>query len=66
MDIETFETVSLYVGMTVLIVYMFFIMWKLTKDTDAGKFGGMVIFGTLGLGVMGFIIKEVLIVTMDM
>jgi len=37
----------------------------LAKESDAGKFGAMIIFGALGLGVIGFVIKEVLIRTMD-
>jgi hypothetical protein len=41
-------------------------MYKLMKDSNAGKFGGFIIFGALGLGVLGFIIKEVLIHTLDM
>jgi hypothetical protein len=65
MSIETFEAISLNVGLTVLISYMFFIMYRLAKDSGAGRFGSLVIFGALGLGVLGFVIKEVLVHTLD-
>jgi len=44
-----------------LILYMFYIMYKLGSESKAGKFGAIVIFVGLGLGVFGFIAKEVLI-----
>jgi len=65
MTVEQFETVSLYVGITGLILYMLFIMYKLAKESKAGKFGSMIIFGVLGLGVLAFVIKEVIALFMD-
>ena len=65
MTTEQFETLSLYVCVGGLILYMFFIMWRLAKDSEAGKFGTLMIFVVLGLGVLGFIIKEVLVLTLD-
>jgi hypothetical protein len=46
---------------TGLILYMGYIMYKLTKESKAGKFGGAIIFLVLGFGVAGFLFKEVLI-----
>ena len=46
---------------TGLILYMGYIMYKLTKESKAGKFGGAIIFLVLGFGVAGFVFKEVLI-----
>jgi hypothetical protein len=66
MSEETFANYSVTILVSGLILYMFFIMYKLMKDSNAGKFGGFIIFGALGLGVLGFIIKEVLIHTLDM
>lgn len=60
MDIQQFETISLYVCVSGLILYMFFIMFKLAKESNAGKTGTIAIFGCLGLGVFGFVAKEVL------
>jgi hypothetical protein len=60
MSVEQFEVVSLYVCVSGLIAYMFFIMYKLASESKAGKLGTFAIFLTLGLGVFGFIAKEVL------
>lgn len=61
MTIEQFETYSLYLGLSALIAYCVFIMHKLAKDSNAGKFGTFVIFFALGFGILGFVIKEVII-----
>ena len=65
MTVEQFETVSLYVGITGLILYMFFVIYKLAKDSKAGKFGSFVIFGVLGLGILVFVIQEIIAFFMD-
>ncbi len=61
MDIEKFETISLYLGVGGLIVFMLFIIWDLAKESKAGKFGTIILFGALGLGLLGFIIKTVIV-----
>lgn len=66
MDIELFETISLYVGIGGLIMFMGFIMWDLAKESKAGKFGTFVLFGALGLGLLGFLIKTVLVEYLDL
>lgn len=65
MDIQQFETISLYVCVSGLILYMLFIMFKLAQESQAGKFGTLAIFGSLGLGILGFVIKEVLTVVIQ-
>lgn len=65
MDIETFETWSLYLGVGGLIAYMAFIVWDLARESKAGKFGTMILFTALGLGVLGFIIKTVIVQVME-
>jgi len=65
-SIEQFETISLYVCVGGLILYMFYIMYRLAKDSKAGKVGTIAIFGTLGLGVMGFVFKEILTIVLDL
>jgi hypothetical protein len=60
MDIERFETISLYVLVGGLILYMFFIMYRLARESRAGRLGTFAIFMTLGLGVLGFVVKELL------
>ena len=43
---------------------MGFIIWDVAKKANIGKIGTLILFGVLGLGVLGFIIKEVLITIM--
>jgi hypothetical protein len=57
MTTEQFETWSLYIGIGVLIVFMFFIIYDLGKKSNAGKFGNFILFLALGLGMAGFLIK---------
>ncbi|MFY9178480.1 MAG: DUF2788 domain-containing protein [Venatoribacter sp.] len=61
MSAEQFETWSLYLGIGVLVSFMFFIVYDLGKRSNAGKFGMFILFFALGLGVLGFLIKTVLI-----
>jgi len=60
MSVEQFESVSLVICISGLIAYMCFIMYKLASESKAGKFGTFAIFLTLGLGILGFVAKEVL------
>ena len=57
MTTEQFETWSLYIGIAVLISFMFFIIYDLGKKSEAGKFGNFILFLALGLGMVGFLIK---------
>ncbi len=61
MTFELFETLSLYVLVGGLIIYMGFIVWDLAKKSNAGKFGTAVLFFALGLGVVGFIAKTIIV-----
>jgi formate hydrogenlyase subunit 3/multisubunit Na+/H+ antiporter MnhD subunit len=61
MDVAEFEHWALIGGISLLIGYMGFIMWDLAKKSEAGRFGTLIIFLVLGLGVLGFIIKTVII-----
>ncbi|OGI38851.1 MAG: hypothetical protein A2140_04170 [Candidatus Muproteobacteria bacterium RBG_16_62_13] len=65
MDIETFESWSLTIGITVLIGWMLLIIWKMGKDSKAGKFGYIILFVVLGLGLVGFIAKTILVELME-
>ncbi len=65
MDIETFESWSLTIGVTVLIGWMLLIIWKMGKDSKAGKFGYIILFVVLGLGLIGFIAKTILVELME-
>ncbi|MBX2807791.1 MAG: DUF2788 domain-containing protein [Cellvibrionaceae bacterium] len=61
MSIETFETTALYLCVGGLLVFMVFIMWDLAKRSNAGRFGTFILFIALGIGLLGFVIKTVLV-----
>lgn len=65
MTIAQFETISLYVCVSGLILYMMFIMYKMASESKAGRFGTLAIFGSLGAGIFAFVIKEVLTLVLD-
>jgi len=65
MTLQTFEDISLYVGISFLILYMGYIVWDLAKKSKAGKFGTAILFFALGLGVFGFIVKTVIVEFFD-
>lgn len=56
-----FASWSLKICLTVLIIFLGFIVWDLGKKSEAGKFGMFILFLVLGLGVFGFLFKELLI-----
>jgi hypothetical protein len=61
MTIEQFESLSLAIGIPGLILYMLFIIYKLGAESKAGRFGYFVLFFALGLGMFGFVAKEVIV-----
>lgn len=61
MNIEQFEEWALYIGIGGLLVLMVFIVWNLGRESKAGKFGMLVLFLALVLGLLGFIVKLVLV-----
>jgi hypothetical protein len=60
MTIEQFEELSLTIGLTGLILFMMFIVWRLAKESNAGKFGTFILFLVLGFGVLGFVMKKLI------
>ncbi|MGH1438868.1 MAG: DUF2788 domain-containing protein [Cellvibrionaceae bacterium] len=61
MSVEQFESIALTVCVGGLILFMCFIMWDLAKRSNAGRFGTFILFAALGIGLLGFIIKTVLV-----
>lgn len=61
MNIEQFEEWALYIGVGGLLILMVFIVWSLGRESKAGKFGMFVLFLALALGLLGFIVKLVLV-----
>ena len=60
MSLEQFESISLNLGIGGLVLYMLFVMYCLAKESGAGRFGTLVIFLSLGLGIVGFAAKSVI------
>ncbi|WP_434778365.1 DUF2788 domain-containing protein [Neisseria sp. Ec49-e6-T10] len=56
-----FADLSLKILVPGLIIFICFIIWDLGKRSKAGKFGMFVLFLGLGLSMVGFIFKEILI-----
>jgi hypothetical protein len=61
MSIEQFESWSLFLGISGLIVWMLLIIWKMGRESQAGKYGFFVLFLALGLGFVGFLAKTILV-----
>lgn len=65
MNEALFSQIALYVCLSALIGWMGFIVWDLAKKSQAGRFGTIALFTVLGAGVLGFIIKTVLVEVMQ-
>lgn len=57
MVLGDYETYFLYLGVGLLVAWMCYIMYKLAKESGAGRLGTVAIFAVLGLGIFGFLIK---------
>lgn len=65
METQVFEELMMTVLVGGLVLFMGFIVWDLAKKSKAGRFGTAMLFLALGLGVMGFIIKSVVIAGLE-
>ena len=59
MDPAVFEEWMMTILVSILIMFMAFIVWDLAKKSKAGRFGSFILVFVLGLGVAAFIIKSV-------
>lgn len=57
---ETITTLGLYVLLPIFIGFLIFIMWDISKKSDAGRAGTFWIFVALGMGFFGFLTKLVI------
>ncbi|MDT8282751.1 MAG: DUF2788 domain-containing protein [Gammaproteobacteria bacterium] len=62
---KEFAEISLTIGLTFGISYMLFIVYKLAKESRAGKYGMMILFVGLGLGIFGFVAKYAIKLYLD-
>lgn len=58
---EIFSDIALKVCLTGLIIFLFFIIYNLGKESKVSKFGMFILFLVLGLGIAGFIFKNILV-----
>ncbi|WP_079204666.1 MULTISPECIES: DUF2788 domain-containing protein [Pseudomonas] len=65
MDPQVLEELMMTVLVGGLVLFMAFIVWDLAKKSKAGRFGSMILFLALGLGVLGFLIKTVVIASLE-
>ncbi|GGC99770.1 DUF2788 domain-containing protein [Halopseudomonas salina] len=65
MSYQEFEALAMPLMIFALVAFMGYIVWDLAKKSKAGRYGTAVLFTGLGLGVMGFVIKAVLIGQLD-
>lgn len=65
MEPELFEELMMTALVGGLVLFMAFIVWDLAKKSKAGRFGTMILFLALGLGVLGFIIKTFVIAGLE-
>ena len=65
MNEAMFSQLAMLVLLTGLIVWMGIIVWDLAKKSKAGRFGTLALFIVLGAGVVGFIVKTVLVEVMN-
>jgi hypothetical protein len=47
-------------GIGGFIALMLFIIWKVAKDSNAGRFGTFILFLVLAFGIFGFLMKLVI------
>jgi Protein of unknown function (DUF2788) len=64
-DPAVFEDWMMTILVTILVGFMGFIVWDLAKKSKAGKFGTMILFFVLGLGILAFVIKSVVIAVIE-
>jgi len=53
-----------YVCVGGLMAYMLFVIYKLARESKAGAFGTFILFFSLGLGLVGFVAKSLIQVSL--
>lgn len=65
MEPDTFEELMVTTLIGALVLFMAFIVWDLARESKVGRFGTFILFFALGLGVLGFLIKSLVIAGLD-
>ncbi|SIP87710.1 DUF2788 domain-containing protein [Marinobacterium stanieri] len=65
MRLEEIEAIMLNVGLVVFAGAIFFIIYDLAKKSNAGRFGTIILFFALGLGLAAFLVKTIVVELME-
>ncbi|EPJ44883.1 MAG: hypothetical protein OFPII_31620 [Osedax symbiont Rs1] len=65
MRLAEIESIMLNIGIIGLACFVFFIIYDLSKKSKAGKFGTIILFSVLGLGLGAFLIKTIAIALLE-
>ncbi|MEH6443607.1 MAG: DUF2788 domain-containing protein [Oceanospirillaceae bacterium] len=65
MRLAEIESILLNVGIFGLACFVFFIIYDLAKKSNAGKFGTIILFAVLGLGLGAFLVKTIVVALME-
>ena len=57
---EQIASFGLTFGVSAFMLYMMFIIWRLARDSKAGRLGTFVLFLALGFGMLGFVAKAII------
>jgi len=57
---EQIASFGLTFGVSAFMLYMGFIIWRLARDSKAGRLGTFVLFLALGFGMLGFVAKAII------
>ncbi len=52
-------------GVGGLILFMVFIVWDLARRSNAGRFGTLILYLALAMGIVGFLVKVVITYLME-
>ncbi|MCE9662489.1 DUF2788 domain-containing protein [Halomonas sp. M5N1S17] len=58
--LQTFEAWITPIMIAGLVLFMGFIIWDLAKQSQAGRFGTVMLFLVLGAGILGYLLKVVI------
>jgi hypothetical protein len=61
MRLAEMEGIMLNIGLFIFAAFVFFIIYDLAKRSKAGKFGTIILFLALGLGLAAFIVKTIIV-----
>jgi len=65
MRLAEIESIMLNLGIFALGVFVFFIIYDLAKKSKAGKFGTIILFTALGLGLGAFLVKSIVVAFLE-